>query len=190
MKIKDMVYTAMFTALVAVLGLVPAFFIPPYTVPITIQTLGVMLAGSILGARRGGLSLVLVVLLVAVGAHILSGGRGGFGVIMGPTGGFLLSWPIATFVIGYLVEKNWARLNYLKLLLINTLGGIVVIYAVGVPYASAINETPVGAELMRSIVFLPGDALKIVLASYIALRVKKIKPLIEPSTPKNNHLSA
>ena len=76
--------------MVAALGLVPAFTPPGFAVPITAQSLGVMLAGSILGARRGALSLVLLLVLVAVGLPLLAGGRGGLGVFAGPSVGFLL----------------------------------------------------------------------------------------------------
>lgn len=187
MKVQDMVYISLFTAMIAVLGLIPAIYLPLYTVPITVQTVGVMLAGSILGARRGALSLVLIVFLVAVGLQILSGGRGGFGVIMGPTGGFLLSWPFAAYVIGYFVEKYWSNLTYVKLMLINLVGGILVIYAFGIPYAAFINKLPIGVEALRSLAYLPGDLLKVLLASYIALRIRKIKPLITPKIRNKSH---
>lgn len=187
MKVQDMVYISLFTAMIAVLGLIPAIYLPLYTVPITVQTVGVMLAGSILGARRGALSLVLIVFLVAVGLQILSGGRGGFGVIMGPTGGFLLSWPFAAYVIGYFVEKYWSSLTYVKLMLINLVGGILVIYAFGIPYAAFINKLPIGVEALRSFAYLPGDLLKVLLASYIALRIRKIKPLITPKIRNKSH---
>src|SRR4051794_41965878 len=61
-----------------------------------------MLAGSVLGARRGGLALLLFLAVVAVGAPVLSGGHGGLGVFVGPAAGYLYSWPIAAFVIGWL----------------------------------------------------------------------------------------
>jgi biotin transport system substrate-specific component len=84
-----MVYVAMFTAVMCVLGFLPPIPLPFSPVPITAQTLGVMLAGSILGARLGGLSLVVFLLVVAVGAPVLSGGRGGFSVLLGPSAGYL-----------------------------------------------------------------------------------------------------
>ncbi|GAA0376325.1 biotin transporter BioY [Bacillus horti] len=189
MKVKDMVYVSMFTAIVAVLGMIPAFYLPLYTVPLTVQTIGVMLAGSILGAKRGGLSLLLIVLLVAVGAQILSGPRGGFGVIIGPTGGFLLSWPVAAFVIGYLVQKNWYTLSFWKLLLINFLGGVLVIYAVGIPYAAFINKVPLWLEATRSLAYIPGDIIKVIIASYIALKVKKTMPFIQAPVESNKTIA-
>ena len=96
-----MVYVALFAAVVAVLGLFPPIVLPVVGVPITAQSMGVMIAGSVLGARRGGLAILLFLILVAVGVPILAGGRGGFGVLLGPGGGFLFSWPIAASTMAY-----------------------------------------------------------------------------------------
>ena len=74
---RDAALVAIFAGFVAALGIVPAFTPPGFTVPITTQSLGVMLAGAVLGARRGFLSLTLFLALVAVGLPLLAGGRGG-----------------------------------------------------------------------------------------------------------------
>ena len=76
MKIKNMLYAAMFAAIVAVLGLMPPIPLPFIPVPITLQTMGVMLAGSFLGKRLGFISMLLVVVIVLLGVPILSGGTG------------------------------------------------------------------------------------------------------------------
>src|SRR5690625_7350257 len=75
MKLQDMMYISLFAAIVGVLGFIPPIPLPFSPVPITAQTLGVMLAGGILGARRGGLSLLLFIALVAIGTPLLTGGR-------------------------------------------------------------------------------------------------------------------
>lgn len=177
-KTKDMMYVSLMAAIVAVLGLIPPIALP-FGVPITLQTLGVMLAGAILGARLGGLSLLIVVLLVTVGAPILSGGRGSLGIVLGPTGGYLLSWPIAAFIIGYLVEKFWIKLNFLIIFLINVLGGLIIIYAVGIPYYVVITKVGFLEALIANLIFVPGDLIKALIASYIALKMKKLYPLIK-----------
>ena len=64
---------------------------------------------------------------------LLTGWRGGFGVILGPTGGFILSWILAAFVVGWLVERSWSRLGFWNLLVFNVIGGIVVVYVIGIP---------------------------------------------------------
>ena len=109
MKTKDLAYIALFAAITAVLGLVPAIQVGP--VPITAQTLGVMLAGAVLGARRGFLSQLLFLVLVAIGLPLLASGTGGLAVFAGPTAGYLISWPIAAFVVGLLTERFWTRYN-------------------------------------------------------------------------------
>ncbi|AZK47445.1 biotin transporter BioY [Paenibacillus lentus] len=176
MKIKDMMYVALFAAVMAVLGLLPPIPLPFIPVPITAQTLGVMLAGSILGARLGGLSLFIFIIIVAAGAPLLPGGRGGLAVFASPTGGYILSWPIAALIIGYFVQRASTRINLWKLILINSFGGILVIYAIGIPYMSIITEVPMGKAALGNITFIPGDLLKVVVASLIAIRMLKVNP--------------
>ena len=122
MKTRDLVHVALFAALVAALGLMPPLTLPLIPVPITAQTLGVMLAGSTLGARKAGLALVLFHVLVAAGLPLLSGGHGGLAVYPGPTGGFFVGWVPAAFLIGALTERAWHRLNVPLAFAINVLG--------------------------------------------------------------------
>ena len=81
--------TATFVGVIAAMGLVPALSLPGFNVPITIQSMGVMLAGSILGRWRGAAAVTIFLLLVALGLPLLSGGRGGLAVFFGPSVGFL-----------------------------------------------------------------------------------------------------
>ena len=97
MTTRDIVLSALFTAIIIVLGFIPPVPIPLLPVPITAQSMGVMLAGCIIGAKRGAAAYALLVLLVAVGLPVLSGGRGGLNVLMGPTGGYIFGWIIGTF---------------------------------------------------------------------------------------------
>jgi biotin transport system substrate-specific component len=177
-RTKDLAYIALFAAITAVLGLVPALQVGP--VPITAQTLGVMLAGSVLGARRGFLSQLLFLALVAVGLPVLPGGGGGLAVFAGPTAGYLISWPIAAFVIGLLTERVWDRYNVAWGVLANVLGGIVVVYAIGVPVLKAVAGLPwTDALWFGAAVFIPGDLVKAVLAAVIAAQVRRSYPVIE-----------
>lgn len=179
MKTIDMVYAALFAAIVAALGILPPIVVPFSSVPITAQTLGVMLAGSILGARLGGMSLLVFVLLVAVGAPILSGGRGGFGQIIGPSGGFIISWPIAAYVIGYLVEKNVDKLHFGKLFLFNILGGIIIVYLIGIPWLSFVTSMSLGKAAIGAAVYLPGDTVKVLIVSAFVPQLMKRVQLIK-----------
>lgn len=179
MKTKDMLYIAMFTAVVAVLGLIPTIYLPFTPVPITAQTFGVMLAGGILGARLGGLSLTLFLLIAAIGAPIIAGGRGGIPAFVAPNGGFLISFPFAALIIGYLVEKFWHNLKVWKVFLINIFGGVLVVYAFGIPYMVMMTDMSIAVAAGFSMVYLPGDFIKAIVAAYIVVRIKKAYPIIK-----------
>jgi len=171
-----MMYVSLFTAIVGVMAFFPPIPIPFIPVPITAQTLGVMLAGGLLGARRGGLSLLIFIMLVAVGAPLLAGGRGGLGVLFGPGGGYIFSWPIAAFIIGYLTEKVAHQLVYWKLILINMFGGIFIVYLCGVTYLSILSNLPWGPTFLSSFAFLPGDLVKAFIAGYITIKIRRAYP--------------
>ena len=179
MKLQDMMYIALFAAIVGVLGFFPPIPLPFSPVPITAQTLGVMLAGGMLGARRGALSLLLFIALVAIGTPLLTGGRGGLGALIGPGGGYIMSWPLAAGAIGYLVEKSWQTLKLWKIFLFNFIGGIVLVYACGVTYLSFIGNLPWVPTALSALAFLPGDLAKTFVAGYITLKISKVYPLIK-----------
>lgn len=179
MKSKDLAYIALFAAIVAALGLLPPVPVPAVPVPITAQTLGVMLAGSVLGARRGGLALLVFLAVVAVGLPVLSGGRGGLGVFVGPSAGFLYSWPIAAVVTGLITQLCWRRYNVAWALVANLVGGVLVIYAVGIPVLSLFGHLPLSVAFTGSMAFVPGDLVKAVAASVVAVAVHKAYPVIE-----------
>ena len=81
MSTKYLVYTALMTAIIAVLGFVPAIPLPIMPVPIVLQNIGIFLAAILLGRKYGTLSVVVLLLLVVAGLPLLSGGRGGIGVL-------------------------------------------------------------------------------------------------------------
>ena len=179
MKTKDLAYIALFAAIVAVLGLLPPVPVPGIPVPITAQTLGVMLAGSVLGARRGGLALLAFLAVVAVGLPVLAGGRGGLSVFVGPSAGYLYSWPIAAFVIGLLTQLFWRRFNLAWALVANLVGGLLVIYAIGIPFTSLYAGIPLWTSFTGALAFIPGDVVKAVAASLVAVAVHKAYPVID-----------
>lgn len=175
MRNRDIVYIALFAAIAIVLGLIPAIPISFIPVPITARSLSVMLAGSILGARRGGLAMLLFLVLIAIGIPQASGGSG-LGVFLGPRGGFLLAFPIAAYVIGWLMERSRNRLNVGLALAANLIGGIGVVYAIGIPWL-AIGT---GWETaLASVVFIPGDVVKAVIAALAAVAVQRAYPQIQ-----------
>src|SRR5699024_12859288 len=108
MSARDLARIAVFAALTAGMGLLGSFTVAG-AVPITLQTLGVMLAGAVLGPWRGAASMALLMLGVAVGLPLLAGGRGGIGVFMSPTAGYLIGWLVAPIVIGLIVGSRPVR---------------------------------------------------------------------------------
>lgn len=179
MKTKEMVFAALFAALIGVLGMIPPIPLGFIPVPITTQTLGVMLAGCFLGKKTGTLSLILFIVLVALGLPLLSGGRGGLSVFVGPTAGYFLSWPVAVFCIGCMTEKVWSSLKTWKVIVINLVFGVVLISLIGAPVMAIITHTSVWAGLVGAIAFLPGDCIKAVIAAIIALQLKALSPIEE-----------
>lgn len=172
---RDVVFIALFAALIAALG-----FIPPLTlgfgVPITAQSLGVMLCGTILGSKRGALAVLLFLVLVFIGLPLLSGGRGGIGLLATPSAGFLLAWPVAAFVTGLIVERVRSFPMAVVAALASIVGGILVLYAFGIA-GMAINldkSIPESGKLVLA--FIPGDVVKAVIAGLITAALLKARP--------------
>ncbi|WP_208437918.1 biotin transporter BioY [Bartonella taylorii] len=181
MNTKDLTYIALFAAIYAILGLFPPIFLPIFLgLPITAQSMGPMLAGSILGAKRGALASLLFLVLVAIGLPLLAGGRGGIGVFLGAGGGYMIGYPVAAFFIGFMVELLWRRLNFIILFVINTVGGVGIVFLFGIPWMAYITQVPLLTALTTSLGFLIGDFVKVLIASSVAVAVKKSVPLITP----------
>ncbi|WP_229325348.1 biotin transporter BioY [Streptomyces sp. UNOC14_S4] len=180
MRTKDMAQIALFAAIMVVLGFFPLIELPLVPAPFTSQTLGVILAGAILGARRGGLAILLFVVLVVIGLPVLPGGRGGLGVIMGPTGGFVLAYPVGAFVTGLLTERLWRRYTHVTALFCNFVGGALVLYAIGIPWMAVAAHLSLAKAFTGSVVFLPGDVVKVVIGSLAAVTVRRAYPMIAP----------
>jgi biotin transport system substrate-specific component len=173
---RNAALVAVFAGFVAALGIVPAFTPPGFTVPITAQSLGVMLAGAILGARRGFAALALFLALVAIGLPLLAGGRGGLGVFVTPSAGFLVGWPLAAFVIGWLTERGGAPYRLGWGLVANVVGGIVVLYAIGIAGIALVAGISVGAAAVSTWIFVPGDLVKAAVAALVARGVHSAYP--------------
>ncbi|WP_372699472.1 biotin transporter BioY [Arthrobacter sp. JSM 101049] len=170
----DIARIAVFAAIVAALGL-PGGFSVFGTVPITAQTLGVMLAGAVLGPWRGALSMVVLLALVALGLPLLSGGRGGLGAFVGPSAGYLFGWIAGAAVIGAIVHAG-PRLARWRTVLGILVGGIPVIYAVGIPVQALVTRLPLEATVLQSLVFLPGDLVKVAIAAAITMTLARAYP--------------
>ncbi|MDA3626898.1 biotin transporter BioY [Saccharopolyspora oryzae] len=165
--------TVVFAAFIAVLGIFPGFYLGGAAVPIVLQNMGPLLAGSILGARRGGASVLLFLALVAIGLPLLSGGRGGIAPFIGPSGGFVLGWILSAVVVGLIVQRS-PKPGLLVLLTANV-AGVAADYLIGIPYWGLMIGD-LGAAATQSLVFVPGDAVKLVAVSLVAVAVHRAVP--------------
>ena len=167
---------ALFAALIAALGLIPKFTLAS-GIPITAQSMGIMLCGTVLGSKRGALAVILFLALVAMGLPLLAGGRGGLGVFQTPWAGFLWGFPIAAFVTGFVVEK-WTGVQLRVSAIIASLaGGIGALYLVAVPYYMISKPAGMGEAFISAMLpFMPGDILKAILAGLITASLFKARP--------------
>ena len=190
-KTGEIAKVALFAALIAVLGLVPRIDLPFLAgVPITLQTLGVMLAGLFLGARLAALSVLLFIFVVLLGAPFLSGGRGGLGVLFGPSAGFLLGWVLGALIVGWVFqamlgffgrgEREIGRAALAASAFVACLlGGILGIYSIGIPWLAWRADLEFTAAALVSMGFVPGDLLKAGLSAWVCwqLRLRGVRGL-------------
>lgn len=174
--VKEMALVSMFTALTAVGAFIS---IPMGPVPITLQTLFVLLSGMLLGPKLGALSQIVYIALALVGIPIFSGFSGGPQILLKPSFGFAVGFVFAAYIIGIIVHGN---INVKYKLFIGALMGSIVIYIFGLPYMYYILNTVMKMELSLStvlnmgfILFIPGDLVKLISAVVIS---KKALPLL------------
>lgn len=183
--VRDLALVASFAALIAVLGLPGQLTLLGNGVPITLQSLGVMLAGSVLGARRGFLAVLTFLALVAVGLPLLSGGRGGLGVFVGASAGYLVGFPVGAAVTGWLVQRRLPVYPVWLGLLANVVGGMVVVYAIGIPVQAQVLGLGLWTAVVQAAIFLPGDVVKAVVATVVAAGVHRGRPVDPPSRARS-----
>lgn len=173
---KELILVGLFAALTGVGAFIQ---IPLGTVPITLQFLFTALSGVMLGGKLGALSQLVYVLIGLLGIPVFAGGSGGIGSIFKPSFGYLIGFIIGAYVIGQVSEKIKGN-SFFKYLAASILG-IIVIYAVGVPYLYLIIRYVAGKELTIAtalktgfLVFLPGDLLKCIIAAWLGKRSKGV----------------
>ncbi|QFT90431.1 Biotin transporter BioY [Bacillus sp. THAF10] len=130
----DITYSAMFVALMAIGANIVSWvpFLQIGSVPLSMQPFFCVLAGILLGSRLGAVSMIVYLLVGIAGAPVFAGFGSGFGSIVGPTGGFLLSYVVTAFVAGLIVEK--AEKPQLVTFMTASFAGIVLIYFIGTNY--------------------------------------------------------
>lgn len=176
MTIKDIVAVALFAAFIAVLGFLPPIPVPLIPVPITAQLLGIILAGAVLGAKRGFIACLFFLILVAAGLPLLSGGRGGISVFMSPTTGYLIGFPLTAGFIGYFYHVFRNRLTPIVEMLIMLIGIIFVDHLLGVIWLAYMSGLDFSKALLGDMIFFPGDIVKVVIAYFVASRLRKALP--------------
>ena len=174
---RDLALIAVFAGVTAALGLIPPLYLPISPVPITAQSLGPILAGAVLGARRGFASQVLLLTLVALGLPLLAGGRGGLGPFFGPTVGFLIGWPIVAGLIGWATNR-FIGAPYIvwRGVVINMIGGMLALYAIGIPGMILIAKLGLVPAIAANVPYLIGDTIKCVIAALVAKGVHAAVP--------------
>ncbi|MBB3113559.1 biotin transport system substrate-specific component [Paenibacillus phyllosphaerae] len=185
-SIRGIVFTALFAAVFIAFSWlrVPLGFT---AVPITLQTLAIMLAGGLLGAFYGFWSIAIVVLLTATGLPLFHG-NGGISLLLGKTGGFIWMYPFAALFIGFVSDRlfrNGSKFNltkYITLFAALMVFGVALVYVTGVPWYAHTSDN---MSLQQALVgacypFLPGDTVKAVVALILIPILRPLLPKLRP----------
>ncbi len=162
--LTDVLLILVFSGFVAACAQV-AIPLPFTPVPITGQTFAVLFTGAVLGSRRGALALLLYLAEGALGLPVFAGGAAGVARFLGPTGGYLIAYPIAAGLVGWLAERGWDRRPYGAALAMFL--GSQVIFVLGVLWLSRFVGGLWPAFLQGMVPFLPGDVVKVALAAVL-----------------------
>jgi biotin transport system substrate-specific component len=175
----DLGLIAVFAALVAAAALVPGLALNGFGVPITFQTLAVMLTGLVLGPARGFAAVGLYTLLGLAGLPIFSQGRSGLGILAGPSAGYIIAFPIAAGVVGWLaviVIKRTTKARALWFFLAATATSVVVVHTLGILGTALNSKATLEQAFLSDLVFYPGDVIKNILAAAIAVALHRAFP--------------
>ncbi len=172
MKTKNLVLCAVFAAILAVLAVIT---VPIGPVPVTLGVLGVMLTAVVLGPKKGAVSVLIYLLIGSVGLPVFSGFKGGFAVLLGPTGGYAWSYILMALLIGALTVKlpENQKLAMLKIFAACILG-VVICYAAGTVQFMAVQKTTLTQSLAMCVIpFIPFDIAKAVIAAIGGLKLSR-----------------
>ncbi len=163
-----MTYAAMFGAMTAV-GAYVIIPLPP--VPITLQTFVMYLAGALLGGHLGALSQIVYILLGVIGLPVFAGGKAGLGVLLGPTGGYLVGFVIGAYVIGKMMESG-KRSGHIWIA-ISLVVATIALYICGASQLAVVAQLSLKKVIAVGVLpFLPGDAVKIIAATFLIARIR------------------
>ena len=187
--LKMTVYSALLAALIAAGAYVA---IPVGPVPIVLQNMFVLLAGLLLGKNWGACSVAVYLIAGSAGLPVFAQGRGGMGVIFGPTGGYLLSYLLAVYITGMVSQmghrKSRRNPSYVLYDAIALVCGTIVVYIGGVPWLKMYAGVSwSGAMALGLFPFLLGDGIKIIAAIVIA---RTVRPIIRLNMARSGNESA
>ena len=163
-RTKQMVLIALMTAVTCVLGplSIPLPFSP---VPISLTNFAIFLAIFVLGMKSGTISFIIYLLLGAVGVPVFSSFRGGFQVLAGPTGGYLIGFIFLALIMGFALDHFDRKLVPT---IIGMIIGMAVCYASGTVWLAKLLSLSFKEGLMMGVIpYLPGDAAKIIIAAIV-----------------------
>ena len=174
-SLKDFIFAALFTAFIAVSAMIT---VPLGPIPFTLQTFAITLVMFIAKPKVALLSMVIYILLGAIGAPIFSSMKGGIGVLMGPTGGFLIGYLLGIFPVGLAMQKlNEKSSSTGTKIAVTIVSGIVltlIAYVIGtVQFMVVMNQTLAVALAACVIPFMLIDLAKIIVAWILLALVKK-----------------
>src|SRR5215218_8805110 len=175
----DLGLIGVFAALVAGSALVPGIPAGGLGVPITLQTLAVMLTGLVLGPGRAFAAVGLYVLLGLAGLPIFSGGRSGLGILAGPSAGYILAFPLAAAAVGWLtaiVLRRTTKYRGLFLFAAAMVSSVLLVHSLGVLGMMANAKLDLSKAILADVPYYPGDIIKNLLAVTIALSLHKAFP--------------
>ena len=168
LPIRELCYTAIFTAIIAVCAQIQIQ--QPSGIPFTLQTWGIALAGLVLGPKKGALAALAYILLGAAGAPVFALFTGGFGIIAGPTGGFILSFPLMALIVGLGDKKGgivWMMLGLVAGTAVNLFSGML--------YFSLITSSSLQAAFAAAVApFLIVEIIKIATLPLISKSIKAV----------------
>lgn len=165
-KVKQMMYCALLAGITAILAQVRITM--PGLVPITLQTLAIYLIGAILKPKYAVFATLVYIFMGAIGLPVFAGFSAGIGILVGPTGGYLYSFPIMALVISVVLQKQKTNSVYIVAMLLGT----AVCYSIGTAWFVYVTGNTLWAALTWCVFpFLIGDAVKIMVATIIAKKV-------------------
>lgn len=176
-KSLDLSLASTFAALT---GIGAYIMIPlPFTpIPVTAQTFFTLLSGVVLGGFRGFLSQLIYVCLGCIGLPVFAGGKAGLPVLLGPTGGYLLGFPVSAYIVGKLVKLR-RNVGFAWIFASTIIGNLVIYFFGFLQLMFWLGITFTEAVIIGVLPFIFGDTVKAFLASIVGLRIVKIFPQLK-----------